>query len=80
MLNPAMYGITPEQQRQAQEVGQHLKMEIIQFPNEGRVEIRFIKLDDDPRFPLPQTVENFAKQLAYGFGTMFGMTGKMITR
>ena len=45
MVNPGMFGITPQQMQAAREVGKHLTVEIRKCPRESRLEIRYIAIN-----------------------------------
>jgi len=70
--------ISPEQAAAAMEVGQHLKMEITKYKKQGRLEIRFIKIDPNETYDVGEVVDLLATHFAGGFGQVFGMRGKII--
>jgi len=80
-FNPGMFGVSPQQMQQAREVGNHLRVEIRKCPNEGRLEIRYIAINQEDTQAL-QTAANgvntLAEQLAFMHDTMFGMKGEII--
>ena len=78
MFNPGMFGISPQQMEQAREVGQHLRMEITKHRKEGRLEVRFFLLNPDENYDLGEPVDKLCDQLAWGFGSLFEIKGKII--
>ena len=70
--------ISPEQAAAALEVGQHLKMEITKYKKQGRLEIKFIKVNPNETYDVGEVVDLLANQFAGGFGQVFGMKGKII--
>ena len=80
-FNPAMMGLDPQMMQAAQEIGKHAKIEIRKCPREGRLEIKYIAVDNnDPSAQdiISNCVENFAIQIAAMHDNFFGMKGKMI--
>jgi len=78
MINPAMFGVSPQQMEQAKEVGRHLKMEITKNRKEGRLEVRFILIDPNESYDIGEPVDKLCDQLAWGFATMFDIKGKIV--
>ena len=78
MINPAMFGVSPQQMEQAKEVGRHLKMEITKYRNQGRLEVRFILINANEDYDVGDPVDKLCDQLAWGFNTMFDIKGKII--
>ena len=78
MINPAMFGVSPQQMEQAKEVGRHLKMEITKSRKEGRLEVRFILIDPNESYDIGEPVDKLCDQLAWGFATMFDIKGKIV--
>ena len=78
MINPAMFGVSPQQMEQAKEVGQHLRMEIRKYRKEGRLEVRFILINPNENYDIGDPVDKVCDQLAWGFATMFDIKGKII--
>ena len=78
MINPAMFGVSPQQMEQAKEVGRHLKMEITKYRNQGRLEVRFILINPNENYDIGDPVDKVCDQLAWGFATMFDIKGKII--
>ena len=78
MINPAMFGVSPQQMEQAKEVGQHLRMEIRKYRKEGRLEVRFILINPNENYDIGDPVDKLCDQLAWGFATMFDIKGKII--
>lgn len=78
MFNPCMAGISRQQMEQAQEVGQHMGMEIAKHRKEGRLEVRFYLLNPKDSLDLGEPVDQLCDQLAWGFSTMFGIKGKIV--
>jgi len=78
MFNPAMFGVNPQQMEQAREVGQHLKMEVRKYRKQGKLEIRFFLVDPDDRYDIGEPVDKLADQLAWGFGNVFDIKGKIV--
>jgi len=78
MINPAMFGVSPQQMEQAKEVGLHLRMEIRKYRKEGRLEVRFILIDPNEDYDIGDPVDKLCDQLAWGFNTMFDIKGKII--
>jgi len=78
MINPAMFGVSPQQMEQAKEVGRHLKMEIRKYRREGRLEVRFVLINPNESYDVGDPVDKLCDQLAWGFNTMFDIKGKII--
>jgi len=78
MINPAMFGVSPQQLEQAKEVGRHLRMEITKYRKEGRLEVRFILINPNEDYDIGEPVDKVSDQLAWGFATMFDIKGKII--
>jgi hypothetical protein len=78
MINPAMFGVNPQQMEQAKEVGRHLRMEIRKYRKEGRLEVRFILINPNEDYDIGEPVDKVCDQLAWGFATMFDIKGKII--
>ena len=78
MVNPAMFGVSPQQMEQAKEVGRHLRMEITKYRKQGRLEVRFILINPNEDYDLGDPVDKLCDQLAWGFNTMFDIKGKII--
>jgi hypothetical protein len=78
MINPAMFGVSPQQMEQAREVGRHLRMEIKKYRKEGRVEVSFYLINPAEQYSLSEPVDKLADQLAWGFANMFDMKGKIV--
>ena len=78
MINPAMFGVSPQQMEQAKEVGRHLKMEIRKYRKEGRLEVRFVLINPNESYDVGDPVDKLCDQLAWGFNTMFDINGKII--
>ena len=80
VFSPGMFGLTPEQIAAGKEVGEHLRMQITKYPQEGRLEVRYtlINPEDAKIFDMCTAVDKLAEQLAYGHATMFGMKGEII--
>ena len=78
MINPAMFGVSPQQMEQAKEVGRHLKMEITKYRNQGRLEVRFVLINPNEDYNIDDPVDKLCDQLAWGFDTMFDIKGKII--
>ena len=78
MVNPAMFGVSPQQMEQAKEVGRHLKMEIIKSRKQGRLEVRFVLINPNEDYYIGDPVDKLCDQLAWGFATMFDIKGKII--
>ena len=78
MINPAMFGVSPQQMEQAKEVGRHLRMEIIKYRKQGRLEVRFILINPNEDYDVGDPVDKLCDQLAWGFNTMFDIKGKII--
>ena len=78
MVNPAMFGVSPQQMEKAKEVGRHLKMEIRKYRKQGRLEIRFSLINPGEPFDLGEPGDNLCDQLAWGFGNMFDIKGKIV--
>jgi len=78
MINPAMFGVSPQQMEQAKEVGRHLKMEIRKYRKEGRLEVRFVLINPNESYDVGDPVDKLCDQLAWGFNTMFDIKGKII--
>ena len=64
MFNPAMMGISPQQMAQAQEVGQHLRMEITTYKREGRLEVKYLLVNPDEPVDVGKFVEQLRNQFA----------------
>jgi hypothetical protein len=78
MINPAMFGVSPQQMEQAKEVGRHLRMEITKYRKQGRLEVRFTLINPDENYDIGEPVDKLCDQLAWGFDTMFDIKGKII--
>jgi len=78
MINPAMFGVSPQQMEQAKEVGRHLRMEITKYRKQGRLEVRFILINPSEDYDIADPVDKLCDQLAWGFDTMFDIKGKII--
>jgi len=78
MINPAMFGVSPQQMEQAKEVGRHLRMEIIKYRKQGRLEVRFVLINPNEDYDISEPVDKLCDQLAWGFNTMFDIKGKII--
>jgi len=78
MINPAMFGVSPQQMEQAKEVGQHLRMEIIKYRKQGRLEVRFVLINPNEDYDITEPVDKLCDQLAWGFNTMFDIKGKIV--
>ena len=78
MINPAMFGVSPQQMEQAKEVGRHLRMEITKYRKQGRLEVRFILINPNEDYNIGDPVDKLCDQLAWGFDTMFDIKGKII--
>ena len=78
MFNPSMFGVSPKQMEDAQEVGRHLGMQIVKHRKEGRLEVRFFLLNPGESYDLGEPVDKLCDQLAWGFSTMFGVKGKIV--
>jgi hypothetical protein len=80
-FNPGMMGFDPQQMQAIREIGKHLRLEVREYPKEGRLEIRYVVVNPgDPRSwaTMANCVENLAMQMAVIHDTMFGMKGKII--
>ena len=78
MINPAMFGISPQQMEQAKEVGRHIRMEITKYRKEGRLEVRYILVNPGEDVDLGRIVDQVADQLAWGHDSMFDIKGKIV--
>lgn len=78
MINPAMFGLSPQQMEAGKEVGKHLKMEVTKHHREGRLEVKYILLNPNEDFDLGQAIDQLADQLIWGHYTFFDMKGKVI--
>jgi len=78
MINPVMFGLSPQQMEAGKEVGKHLKMEVTKHHKEGRLEIRYILIDSSESFNVGQAIDQLADQLVWGHYTFFDMKGKVI--
>ena len=78
MINPAMFGVSPQQMEQAKEVGRHLRMEITKHRKQGRLEVRFILINPNEDYDIGDPVDKLCDQLAWGFATMFDIKGKIV--
>jgi len=78
MINPAMFGVSPQQMEQAKEVGRHLRMEIIKYRKQGRLEVRFVLINPNEDYDIGDPVDKLCDQLAWGFNTMFDIKGKIV--
>ena len=79
MVNPAMFGVSPQQMEMAKQVGQHLRMQITKYPREGKLEVRYVLVDPNDSFDMRMAIDQLAEQLAYGHDMMFDMKGMMVT-
>ena len=78
MVNPGMFGVSPEQMAQAKQVGDHLRLEITKYRKAGRFEVRLIPLDPDERYDPGEMVDSMCHQFAAIFSTMLGVKGTII--
>ena len=78
MINPVMFGLSPQQMEAGKEVGKHLKMEVTKHHKEGRLEIRYILIAPSENFDVGQAIDQLADQLVWGHYTFFDMKGKVI--
>ena len=78
MVNPGMFGISPEQMAQAQQVGEHLRLEITKYRKEGRFEVKLIPIGTGEGYNHEQMVDSLCHQFAAIFNTMLGVKGKII--
>lgn len=78
MINPAMFGLGPQQMEAGKEVGKHLKMEVIKHHKEGRLEIKYIMIDPGENFDVGHAIDSLADQLIWGHDSFFDMKGKVI--
>jgi len=62
----------------AQEVGQHLKMEVRKYRKQGRLEVRFFLVNPGEQYDVGEPVDKLADQLAWGFANMFDIKGKIV--
>jgi hypothetical protein len=53
-------------------------MEITKYKKQGRLEIKFIKVNPNETYDVGEVVDLLANQFAGGFGQIFGMKGKII--
>jgi len=80
-FNPGMMGFDPQQMQAAREIGKHLKLEVRKCPKEGRLEIRYVAVNNEEsevQDTIANCVETLAMQMAMIHDTMFGMKGKII--
>jgi hypothetical protein len=73
-----MFGVSPQQMEQAKEVGRHLRMEIIKYRKQGRLEVRFVLINPNEDYDITEPVDKLCDQLAWGFNTMFDIKGKIV--
>jgi len=78
MINPAMFGISPEQMEMAREVGKHLKMQVVRHSREAHLEIKYILVDPNEGFDPRQAITQLAEQLMSYHDVIFGMEGEVI--
>ena len=78
MVNPGMFGISPEQMVQAQQVGDHLRLEITKYRREGRFEVKLIPITPDEQYNPEEMVDSMCHQFASIFNTILGVKGKII--
>jgi hypothetical protein len=80
-FNTGMTGFDPQQIAAARELGKRLKLEVRKCPREGRLEIRYIAINDEEpgaQDAIANCVETLAMQMAMIHDTFFGMKGKII--
>jgi hypothetical protein len=70
MFNPAMFGVDPEQLRQAQQVGEHVEARVLLERRRGRFTVTFHPRTDalDLGHLAGRTVEALTSQLYQFFG------------
>ena len=98
MVNPAMFGVSPQQMEKAKEVGIELVTSCDLSPDTNiinpdpqirkkgieilkkfvDVKIRFSLINPGEPFDLGEPVDNLCDQLAWGFGNMFDIKGKIV--
>ena len=78
MINPAMFGISPQQLEVAKEVGKHLRMQVIRHSREPHLEIKYILVDPNESFDPRQGITQLAEQLMSYHDVFFGMEGEII--
>jgi len=78
MINPAMFGISPQQLEAAKEVGKHLRMQVIRHSREPHLEIKYILVDPNESFDPGQGITQLAEQLMSYHDVFFGMEGEII--
>ena len=78
MINPAMFGISPQQMEAAREVGKHLRMQVIRHTGEPHLEIRCILINPSESYDPRQGITQLAEQLMSYHDVFFGMEGELI--
>ena len=75
MINPGMFGISPQQMEAAKEVGRHIKMEIRKYRKQGKIEVQFFLVNPELGYDLGKPVDQLSDQLSWGFANFFDMKG-----
>ena len=78
MVNPGMFGVSPEQMAQAQQIGEHMRLEITKYRREGRFEVKLIPVGPGEDYNPEEMVDSLCYQFAAIFNTMLGVKGKII--
>ena len=78
MINPAMFGVSPEQMEAAKEVGRHLRMQVIRHSGEAHLEIKYMLVDAGEGYDPRQAITQLAEQLMSYHDVLFGMEGEVI--
>ena len=72
--------VSPEQMAEAAKIGEHIKMEVIRYPKQGKIEVNIIPVSANDAPYVNQVVEGFTQMLIEGFGRFFNIKGKVITQ
>ena len=78
MFNQGMFGMNPEQMARAQEIGNHLRVEMTNYRQQGRFEVRLVALDPSAEPQIPYMADQMCQQLAAILNAMMGVKGKIV--
>jgi len=78
MVNPGMFGFSPEQMAQAKQIGEYLRLEITKYRREGRFEVKIIPIAPSENYKPEEMVDSMCHQFATIFNTILGVKGKII--
>ncbi len=72
--------IDPAMAEQAKEVGQHIRMEVTKYRQQGKVDVQFLLVDPDAEYDFAQIVDSFTTQLMWSFANVFDIKGRVIEK